>query len=356
MGHDEVGCETRGGVLLNNVRLDRWRRTRIGAWLAGSRRAPALATGNLATAEDVVRSAVGALTVLAAGTSALVLPVLLRGAVLDAPTLRPALEMMLTLFSLSAAWLLRAQFVASRRSRDLLLVCATLGLGLMTLCVNALPTALDAPDGAFLAAAGLYGQLVVAAIFAAAAAVPADMVVPPPNQPTRVGLLLGVAPLLGATLGGLLMSAFGLDLSAHVGAAGEAVVIVLVLGSIALLVYAATVLASENFRRPDHAAGAAGDRGASVGGRRSMPSDDELVAQPRRRDRNRDAGPVRRARSSAPRSRSNGACERGRRGPRRWPSAAVWPATCTTGSPRTWRSSRRMARRSRLKWARSIPW
>ena len=160
---------------------------------------------------------------------------------------------MLTLFSLSAASLLRAQFVASRRLRDLLLVCAALGLGLMTLCVNALPAALDVADTAFLAAAGLYGQLVVAAIFAAAAAVSADMVVPPPNHPTRVGLLLGVAPLVGAALGGLLMSALGLDLSAHVGAAGEAVVIVLVLGSIGLLVYAATVLWPETVRRPDHA-------------------------------------------------------------------------------------------------------
>jgi signal transduction histidine kinase len=190
--------------------------------------------------------------VLAAGASALVLPVLLRGAVMDAPTLQPALEMMLTLFSLSAAWLLRAQFLASRRLRDLLLVCATLGLGLVTLCVNALPAALDLPESAFLVAAGLYGQLLVATIFAAAAAVPANLLVPPPNHPTGVGLLLGVAPVVGAALGGLLMNAVRLDLSAHVGATGEAVVIILVLGSTGLLVYAATVLGPASVRRPDH--------------------------------------------------------------------------------------------------------
>jgi len=237
--------------LIENVRMDRWRTTRIGAWIAGPRSEPAPATGDL-TAE-AGRSAVRVLAVLAAGTSALVLPVLLRGAVMDAPTLRPALEMMLALFSLSAAWLLRAQFVASRRLRDLLLVSATLGLGLMTLCINALPAALDVSQSIFLAAAGVYGQLVVAAIFAGAAAIPADRVVPPPKHPTRVGMLLGVAPLASATLGGLLMSAFRLDLGAHVGATGEAFVIVLVLASTGLLVYAATLLGPESVRRcPDH--------------------------------------------------------------------------------------------------------
>lgn len=230
MGDNEVECEARGGALLDNSTLGGWRRTRIGA----------------------VRTADRALPVAVAAIASLVIPFFLHGAVMRAPTLRPALETMLTLFSLSAAWLLRAQFLASRRFRDLLLVCATLGLGLMTLCLNALPAALDVRGDAYLAAAGLWGQLLVAGIFAAVATVPTEQLVTRPGYPARIGLLLGFAPLAAAGVGGLLMSALGLHVSTRAGATGEAVVVVLVLGATALFAYAATSLARENLRRPDH--------------------------------------------------------------------------------------------------------
>lgn len=233
MGHDEVECEARGGVLLDNLQLDRWRRIRIGSRVA----------------EPHHR----ALPVLVVATAALGLPFVLHGAAISAPTLRPALETMFTLFALSAAWLLRAQFVASRRLRDLLLLCVTLGLGLICLFLNALPAALDLRGGTYLAAAGLWGQLLTAAIFAAAAAVPVDKMVAPRLHPARIGLLLGLAPVAAAAIGGLLMSAAGLDLSAHVSTTDEAVMVVLVVGTTALFAYAATTFARENLNRPDHA-------------------------------------------------------------------------------------------------------
>jgi len=230
MGHDEVECETRGGVLLDNWTSGGWRQAGIGAVLGAD----------------------GALPVLVAGTAALLLPFILHGAVMRAPTLRPALETMLSLFSLSAAWLLRAQFVVSRRLRDLLLLGVTLAMGLMNLCLNALPAALDVRGGAYLAAAALFGQLFAAGIFAAAAMTPIDKMVSRPGHPARIGLLLGLAPLAAATLGGLFIKALGLDLSAPVGAPGEAVLVVLVTGTTGLLVYAATALTRENVGRPDH--------------------------------------------------------------------------------------------------------
>ena len=231
MGHDKVERKARGCVLLDNWLLDRWRQTNIGA----------------------VGRADQALLVLVVGTASLALPFVLHGAVMRAPTLRPALETMLALFSLSAAWLLRAQFVASRRLRDLLLVCVTLAMGLMNLSLNALPAALDVGGGGYLAAASLSGQLFVAGIFAAAAAVPNERLVARPDHPARIGLLLGLAPLAGAALGGLLIKSLGLDLSSHDGGAGEAVLVILVTGTTGLLACAATALARENLRRPDHA-------------------------------------------------------------------------------------------------------
>lgn len=225
MGHNEVGCEARGGVLLDNRLLDRWRRTRIGADRA--------------------------LPVLVAGSASLVLPFVLHGAVLRAPTLRPALETMLTLFSLSAAWLLRAQFLASRRLRDLLLVSVALALGLMNLCLNALPAALDVRGGAYLAAADLWGQLFMAAIFAAAAAVPIETMVGQPGRSARTGVLLGLAPVGAAALGGLLMSSLGLDVGVRVSGASKVILVLVVAGTTGFLAYAAARLARENLRRDD---------------------------------------------------------------------------------------------------------
>ena len=256
MGHKDVECETRGDVLLDNWPLDCSRRTRIGGWLAAPYRGSGLEAHRgerpVRRADRTLPVLVAGTPVLVAGTASLVLPFVLHGAVTRAPTLRPALEMMLSLFSLSAAWLLRAQFVASRRLRDLLLVCVTLALGLTNLCLNALPAALDVRGGAYLAAAGIWGQLFVAGIFAAAVAVPTGKMVAQPRHPARIGLLLGLAPLSAAALGGLLMNALGLDPSAHVGAAGEAVLVVLVTGTIGLLAYAAAALTRENAGRPDH--------------------------------------------------------------------------------------------------------
>ena len=168
MGHNEVGCEARGGALLDNWPSSRWRRIRTGA---GFVRPQLLAECDAAALQDVTRGASRTVPVLVAGTAVLALPFALRHAVIHAPTLRPALEMMLTLFCFSAVWLLRARFVDSRRVRDLLLMCVTLALGLINLSINALPAALDLRSGGYLAAAGLWGQLFVAGIFAAAATV-----------------------------------------------------------------------------------------------------------------------------------------------------------------------------------------
>jgi len=229
MGHDEVGCEARGGVLLDNRLSDRWRQTWIGA----------------------VRSINRALPVLLVGTVSLVVPFVLHGAVMRATTLRPALETTLTLFSLSAAWLLRAHFVASRRLRDLLLVGVALAMGLINLFLNALPAALDIGGGGYLPAASLCGQLFVAGIFAAAAAVPIEKLVAQPDTSARVGLLVGFASLAGAALSGLLIKSLGLHISARGGGAGEAVLVILVTGTTALLAYAAAGLTRQSLRRPD---------------------------------------------------------------------------------------------------------
>jgi signal transduction histidine kinase len=253
MGHSEVECEARGGALLDNWTSNRWRRTWIGARLAGTNAPAGLSRGEAATVRPAVGGADRALPVALAATASLVLPFVFHGAVMRTPTLRPAVETTFTLFALSAAWLLRAQFLDSRRLRDLLLVCATLALGLMTLFLSALPAALDVGSGGYLATASLWGQLVVAGIFAAAAAAPIGQMVARTDHPARTAVLLGLAPTAAGALGAFVTKSLAINLGAHGGGAGETIVVVLVTGTAGLLAYAGIALARENRRQLDHA-------------------------------------------------------------------------------------------------------
>jgi signal transduction histidine kinase len=125
------------------------------------------------------------------------------------PELRAALETMMTLFAFAAAWLFRAHFLHSRRYGDLLLAVGTAALGFANLAVSALPAALDWRTPAHLVAAGLLWQLVVGAIFAAAAfgrsrrVFPRRVVVTTAAGLILTGLL--VLPVAGALLTGLLV-------------------------------------------------------------------------------------------------------------------------------------------------------
>src|SRR6476646_5842413 len=142
----------------------------------------------------------GSLPVLGLAAAALLTPVLLRGTAVDAPALRAALEMMMTLFALAAAWLLRVEFASSRRLGDLLLLVAILALGLINLGVAALPAALDLRAGPDLAAAGVCGLLFVAAMFALAAFAPTDWHLTG-RRPVAIGICLSLAGLVTAALG-----------------------------------------------------------------------------------------------------------------------------------------------------------
>ena len=100
----------------------------------------------------------------------------------EAPSLRTATETVMTLFALAGAWLLRRQFIHSRRLRDLLLFGALLTLGLMCFCSYALPAALDVRSRGGFAATALWGELFVALMFVAAARAPADRSLADPRR------------------------------------------------------------------------------------------------------------------------------------------------------------------------------
>jgi signal transduction histidine kinase len=128
-----------------------------------------------------------------------------HGASYRAPAVRAALETMTTLFAFAAAWLLRAQFTHSRRYRDLLLGAGAATLGVANLAANAVPAALELPPRAQFVAMGLWWQLLVGGILAAAAFSGSDHVLPQRRVITAAGGL-SVAAVLAAGLAGLLLS------------------------------------------------------------------------------------------------------------------------------------------------------
>ena len=140
---------------------------------------------------------------LLAGCAAVVFAISFHLDSVRAPGLRTALETMMTLFALAAAWLLRAQLASSRRRRDLLLLAAALALAVTNLCACALPAALELSTGMYFPSAELWGQLAVGAILAAAALTPPDRLVVKSAHPVAVVALLGLAALAVAGLGGL---------------------------------------------------------------------------------------------------------------------------------------------------------
>jgi len=181
-------------------------------------------------------------------------PIVLRNATLTAPTLRAALEMMTTLFALAGAWLLRAQFASRRRMRDLLLLVATLTLGLVNFGAAALPAALNLGAATYFAAAQLWGELLVGGMFALAAVASSDWLVARRGYPLAIVGGLGSVGLAVAGLGGLLVGAQN-TARPLAAAIGHPLLLGLVVAATGLFIYAAVGFARRYEIEDDRASG-----------------------------------------------------------------------------------------------------
>ncbi|HET6865175.1 MAG TPA: ATP-binding protein [Solirubrobacteraceae bacterium] len=204
-----------------------------------------------------LRGTLSSLFLLGAGAIALMAPVALRSARVNAPALRAALEMMITLFALAGAWLLRTQFTSSRRLRDLQLLAGALVLGLTNLAVAALPAAFDLHGGAYFVVAHLWARFFVGAIFVSAAFMPADCLVARRRHALTIVAGLSLGGLLIAGLGGLTAGIHGTAASITV-TSGHPVLVALVVSTTALLVYAAAGFAQRQRAEGDRVAGLVG--------------------------------------------------------------------------------------------------
>jgi signal transduction histidine kinase len=247
MGQNDVKCGTLPGVpIIDNWSSGRLRRPSCGnRVIARTSSADAInghgfaATAKAAWSQTVVPSAV-----LTAAAVALLLSVALRTDIVDAPAVRAALEMTMTLFALAGAWLLRAQFAHSRRLRDLLLFAGFLVLGLMNFWTAALPAALSLRTGAYFPAAEFWSELAVGAIFAGSAFVPSHRLVTGSRHPLTVASAMGLIALVVAAVGALLLGGQGREAATEAttvaGAFSHAQLLLLALGAAGPLAYAAT--------------------------------------------------------------------------------------------------------------------
>ena len=198
------------------------------------------------------------LAVLTAACLALVLSVALRTVLVDAPAVRAALEMAMTLFALAGAWLLRAQFAQSRRLRDLLLLSGFLVLALMNFWTAALPAALNLRPGAYFIAAEFWSELAVGAIFAGSAFVPSHRLVTGSRHPLAVTGLLGLTALAIAGAGALVLHGQGQEATTETttlaGALTHPELLLLALGAAGPLAYAATGFARRHEMEGDRVA------------------------------------------------------------------------------------------------------
>ncbi|HTX30268.1 MAG TPA: ATP-binding protein [Solirubrobacteraceae bacterium] len=132
-----------------------------------------------------------------------------------APTLRAAMETIMTLFALAAAALLREQFHHTHRLRELLLLGAVITLAATEMLSNTLPAALHLHSGSGLSAAYPLGQLVVAAVLVLASKTPSDRIVFKSHRPGLTIAVLSFGAVAAAELVGWLLRGELLNQSGH---------------------------------------------------------------------------------------------------------------------------------------------
>ena len=165
------------------------------------------------------------------------------------PTELASVETVLILCGFAAAWLLGAQFLRTRRLRELLLLTGILTLVLLDVASNALPAWLALHSGSRVVAATMIGKLFAAAMFAAAAATPSDRLVPRRGRPLVAAVALSVAAVPVSALFGLgfeKLLAVGAVTPAKTfeGAVRHPLALTLVLATAILFVFAALCFAS----------------------------------------------------------------------------------------------------------------
>ena len=258
MGHSDVESGALHAAPADNWQLNARRNLTSGVLVADTGSAVTGAgvagQGAVSLANETWSRARGPLALATVGCAAVLLPIAFDASAANAPTLHAALETMVTLFAFAAAWLLRAQFVASRRGRDLLLVSAALIAGLLNFVAGALPSAANLDVGTYFAGVKLWGDLFAGAMFVAAAIAPSQWLITRRRQSLGIPAGLSLAAIVTAGSGGLLIRRHT-SVATFAGNLTHPLALALVIGATGLLVYAAVEFARRHRTERDIVAG-----------------------------------------------------------------------------------------------------
>jgi signal transduction histidine kinase len=163
------------------------------------------------------------------------------------PSMRAAVETVMTLFGLAAAALVAEQFRQTRRQRKLVLFGTLVTLALIEFVANALPAALQLHSSRGLAGVYAFGQVLVAAGFVLAARTPSNRVALQLRRPLLTTALLslaacGLTGVIGWLLRGQLIGTSRSE-SGLQQALGHPLAFALLIGTAALYVWAAAEFA-----------------------------------------------------------------------------------------------------------------
>jgi two-component system sensor histidine kinase UhpB len=184
--------------------------------------------------------------VVAAGAASVLVLAWLHPVAYNAPTLRPAVETLITMLAAAGACLVGVQFADRQRRRDLLLFAAIATLVTTQLWANALPAALHLRSDTGFAAALPISHLIIATVFVFAAFTPADRVATGGRRALLIAtlaslLIAAVAEGVGLALQKELL--LGRPGSGSDFAFGHPVGVTVLLASVGLLAWAAAELA-----------------------------------------------------------------------------------------------------------------
>jgi signal transduction histidine kinase len=162
------------------------------------------------------------------------------------PSLRAAVETVMTLFGLAAAALVAEQFRQTRRQRNLFLFGTLVTLALTEFAASALPAAFQLRSGSGLAAMFAIGQLIAAAGFVLSARTPSHRIALHRRRPLLTTALLsmaacGLAGLIGWLLRGQLVSPY--SESGFHQALGHPLAFAILIATAALYIWAAAEFA-----------------------------------------------------------------------------------------------------------------
>jgi signal transduction histidine kinase len=174
-------------------------------------------------------------TALACATMLLLTVALLRASPFAPRALYGAIDTLVAIVALAAAWLMRRRFLHTGCRCDLLLAVAVLAFFIIHVVTTAVPAALGGHPRGYFLATDIYGELLVDAVIAAAVFASGTPLLMAARRPNRLLAAMSLSIVGAAAVAGFILNRVLVDTSSALGAANGhilAIAVVVVAGGL----------------------------------------------------------------------------------------------------------------------------